>query len=717
MKLKIRAKILVLTLGISILSLLVFLIVSQYSLKTEGSRSISSIDKIAKEASAESEANIKTQAQKYLEKLIEAQADSSNFTFKIIESQASIAHDYTEELLKSPKNFGTYKYKKLEGTIQNENLDFYYGLAPKVSLKKVKNELNLLSNLDYIFKSILKNNLNTQMLPMSIDGIYIGTETGIFMNMSTEPYIDKGYDPRIRPWYIQAKNENKSGWTDLYEDVATKDYTITYFEPYFDSKNNFKGVIGLDLNLSAMLDIITTQLKNLGYVALVDKTGRILTYSLLDEKAKAFVGNSKNIMNSANPQLKELSKKLLKGDKGIFEVDYNNENKLVGFAPVNTMGWSIILFASTEDIMTYVEKSNHKMAQSKDVLADFQAKSTKDTINILLMIFVVILLIAVFLSYKISYYMTSPLAKLTKSVAEVGKGDLEVDLSVSTGDEVQLLSEAFQKMTIDLKTFIKNLQETTAAKQKIESELHVATAIQASMLPRIFPPFPNRKDIDIFASMEPAKEVGGDLYDFFLIKDNKLCFVVGDVSGKGVPASLFMVITKTLIKNEALRGISVEEIFNNVNKTLSEQNDECMFVTVFIGILDLDTGELEFSNAGHNPPLINRANEKDFVYLEVPKGFVLAGMPGMKFKKATLSLQEGDSLFIYTDGVTEAMNIEGKLYSDPRLAETLSNIATADRTVTNIIKEVREDIRVHVKEAEQSDDITMMALKYKGNSK
>lgn len=332
------------------------------------------------------------------------------------------------------------------------------------------------------------------------------------------------------------------------------------------------------------------------------------------------------------------------------------------------------------------------------------------------LIIILISITVILLYYFSKKIIINPLHILTDKVKLfISAGKLGIfENEIHTGDELQLLSEAFYNMSIDLETFIKNLKETTAAKQKIESELHVATAIQASMLPRIFPPFPDRKDIEIFASMEPAKEVGGDLYDFFLINDNKLCFVVGDVSGKGVPASLFMVITKTLIKNEALRGISVEEILNNVNKTLSEQNDECMFVTVFIGILDLNTGEMEFSNAGHNPPLLNKANEKEFNYLEVPKGFVLAGMPGMKFKKAKLTLNKGDILFIYTDGVTEAMNMEGKLYSDPRLAKTLSAINETDRFVNKIIKEIRNDVKEHVQEAEQSDDITMMSLKYKG---
>lgn len=713
-KLKIRDKILILVLGSSIISLLMFFFISQYGLKQEGGKSVAVIDELSQKASSENEANIKSQAKKYLQTLVETQAESSDFTFKIIESQAAIAHDYAEELWKNPNKFTVSDYAKLEGTKMNEELAFYYGLATKVSEANVAGELKLLSNLGYVFRSVLKNNLDMKILPMSIDGIYLGTETGIFYNMSTEPYMDKGYDARLRPWYIQAKNTKLPGWTDLYEDVAIKDYTITYVSPCYDKNNKLKGVIGLDMTLNAMLEIITTQLKDLGYVAMVDKSGKIITYSLLDEKGKKFVGESKIITESQNSGLRDISGRILKGEEGITEIDYNGEKRLVGYAPIKTMGWSIVLFASTDELMGYVKKSKEKMEQTKDVLGRFSEKSLRDTMNILLGFFVVIVLLMIVISYKFSFLITNPLAGLVNKVEEVGKGNLEIDIDIKTGDEVEMLAESFQKMTIDLKTFIRNLQETTAAKQKIESELHVATAIQASMLPRIFPPFPNRKEIDIFAIMEPAKEVGGDLYDFFLIDEKKLCLVIGDVSGKGVPASLFMVITKTLIKNEALRGISVEDIFNNVNRMLSEQNDECMFVTTFVGIIDLDTGELEFSNAGHNPPLINRKGTKEFEYMTLPKGFVLAGMPGMKFKKDKLTLEAGDTLYMYTDGVTEAMDKDSHLYSDARLASSLSAIKDEDRDVNKIVKIIREDMREHVKEAEQSDDITMLVIKYKG---
>jgi len=248
-------------------------------------------------------------------------------------------------------------------------------------------------------------------------------------------------------------------------------------------------------------------------------------------------------------------------------------------------------------------------------------------------------------------------------------------------------------------------------KKKTESELNVATEIQASMLPRIFPPFPDRKDFNIFASMEPAKEVGGDLYDFFLIGEDKLCFLIGDVSGKGVPASLFMAIVRTLLKTEALRGIPPDEILYRVNNILYPDNDASMFVTIFCVILDLNTGEMQFANGGHNPPLIcSNGGGADF--MQLPKSFVVGPMPDIEYKSQQMTLEPDDVIFLYTDGVTEAMNPKKELFSEERLKQCLSR--SKGKNLQEIIDGVRTEIKDFAQGASQSDDITMLALRFNG---
>lgn len=281
---------------------------------------------------------------------------------------------------------------------------------------------------------------------------------------------------------------------------------------------------------------------------------------------------------------------------------------------------------------------------------------------------------------------------------------------IKTRDEIQVLSESLLQMEIDINDYIENLTKATAEKERIGAELNVATQIQADMLPSIFPAFPDRREIDIFATMNPAKEVGGDFYDFFMVDDSHLAIVVADVSGKGVPAALFMVIGKTLIKDHTTPGRDLGEVFTEVNDLLCESNNEGLFITAFEGVLDLVTGEFRFVNAGHEIPFICK---KDGVYepYKIRAGFVLAGMEGMRYKCGSMQLEPGDRIFQYTDGVTEATNKANELYGMERLQKVLCK--NASLIPSELLPKVKEDIDEFVGDAPQFDDITMLCLEYK----
>ncbi len=245
---------------------------------------------------------------------------------------------------------------------------------------------------------------------------------------------------------------------------------------------------------------------------------------------------------------------------------------------------------------------------------------------------------------------------------------------------------------------------------RIESELSLATDIQANMLPNIFPAFPEHDEFDVYATMNPAKEVGGDFYDYFMIDDTHVAMVIADVSGKGVPAALFMVTAKTLIKDHTQLGLAPAEVFTRVNRILCEGNEAGLFVTGWMGIADLNTGKLTYVNAGHNPPLLRRDNGT-FEYLKSRAGFVLAGMDTIKYKQAELMLKPGDRLFLYTDGVTEATSVDKELYGEDRLRDYLN--AHPDTPNREELYGIRADIDEFVGEAEQFDDITMLIFDLK----
>ena len=260
--------------------------------------------------------------------------------------------------------------------------------------------------------------------------------------------------------------------------------------------------------------------------------------------------------------------------------------------------------------------------------------------------------------------------------------------------------------------------EMAKAEARIEADLAIAKEIQTSALPRVFPPFPERREFELFASMNAAREVGGDFYDYFMLGDSTLCFVIADVSGKSIPGAMFMMTAKTVIKSLAESGLNPAEVFTQTNRKLCENNEAEMFVTAWLGCLDLKTGLVRVANAGHNPPVLIREGKADYVRLKA--GFVLAGMEGIRYKEQTVQMQKGDLLYLYTDGVTEAMNHDAELYGEERL-QTILSFGTeepepsSDHGITaSVCRLVSGDLAAFTAGAEQSDDITMLCIRYLG---
>ena len=292
---------------------------------------------------------------------------------------------------------------------------------------------------------------------------------------------------------------------------------------------------------------------------------------------------------------------------------------------------------------------------------------------------VLVIASAIFVAKSIS----DPILKLTGITKTVAEGDLEQKIEIASKNEIGVLADSFNEMIRKLKESIEELKVTTAAKERFESELNVAHDIQMGILPKVFPPFPDRHEIDIYATLEPAKEVGGDLYDFFFLDEDNLCFAVGDVSGKGVPAALFMAMTKTLIKTKATRNLTPDTVLTRVNQDLTLDNPSLMFVTLFLGILNVRTGELEYSNGGHNPPYIIR-KDLELEAMETTHGIALGVMEDVSYQSKKILLNKGEKVFIFTDGVTEATNERYELFSGERLEKELS--ATGEESLEGIIR-------------------------------
>ncbi len=324
------------------------------------------------------------------------------------------------------------------------------------------------------------------------------------------------------------------------------------------------------------------------------------------------------------------------------------------------------------------------------------------TVFIEILVFVVLFMLIYILVKKL---VVNNIRRINKSLAEITGGNLDVVVNVRSNEEFASLSDDINSTVVTLKHYIDE------AAARIDEELRIASSIQNSAIPAVFPPFPERKDFEIFAQMNTAKEVGGDFYDFYFTDNNKLAFLIADVSGKGIPAAMFMMTAKTLIKGYAEAGNSVNEIFTLTNNELCENNEAGMFVTAWMGIADLKTGEVEFTNAGHNPPVVMH-KDGSCEFLKNRHGFILAGMENIKYRKDTLKLQNGDKIYLYTDGITEAVNVSSELYGEERLLKILNNNITA--SAEEICALVKTDVDNFAGDAAQFDDITMLCFEYKG---
>lgn len=494
-------------------------------------------------------------------------------------------------------------------------------------------------------------------------------------------------------WYQIPRELGRTEWSEPYFDDGGGNMLMsTCSIPFYDQTDGvrrLKGVVKADITLASLTKLISSvKILKTGYAALFSRNGMILAHPLKE-----------SIMNETffsiaesrhDDSLRKLGQKMVRGESGF--VLYKSESgarNWMYYAPIRSTGWTLAVVFPEDELLANVRKLSMTMAA---------------------MGLGGIFLLSMAVSY-IARSVTGPLRSLVAVTGVIASGNFDVALSSTrSSDEVGELTNSFRLMIASLKEYIRNLTETTVAKERIQSELKVATDIQASLLPRIFPPFPDRAEFDIYASMDPAKEVGGDFYDFFFIDEHNLCFLIADVADKGVPAALYMMVAKTLLKSEGQRLGEPELILSCVNNILAEDNDNCMFVTVFCAILDTRNGEVRFANAGHNPPLLI-ASQKTH-YLSLQAGFVLGPMPDSVYKTERLTLKPGDTLFLYTDGVTEAINPEEQLYGDDRLLQALKE--APKEKLSDLIHCIRADVSLHANGAPQSDDITMLAITYRG---
>lgn len=519
------------------------------------------------------------------------------------------------------------------------------------------------------------------------------------------PYYCKGADgPTLRylggdhyryhdmEWYASPRSLGRPCWTEPYFDEGGGNILMaTYAVPFYrevEGRPVFTGVVTADISLTWLQELVANiHVGQTGYAFLISRQGTILTHpekGLVMKNSLAVLAERRG-----DEHMMRIAKDMAAGGTGFESVRSlaTNAPSWIVYAPLPSTGWSLGVYLPQQEIMA-------------DAVALHQRIIAAAVVGGGLLVAVVVLL---------SLSITRPIRELARVTTAIANGDLDcTPPAIQTQDEVGQLSRSFAHMQKALKEHIARLLETEAARQRIESELRIAHEIQMSMVPKESPPFPDRPELDICAALLPARQVGGDLYDFFFLDDRRLCFVLGDVSGKGVPASLLMAVTQTHLKSLAPACPGPAALLARLNQEVFRGNSLCMFVTAFCGVLDLETGHIRCANAGHNPPFQISADGATSVALQ--PGFPLGICEDATYTEGELILRPGEALYLYTDGVTDAANEHEEAFTEARIPPLL--LARRQASARDLVDATLNAIHSFAGAADQTDDITILVLRY-----
>ncbi len=498
-------------------------------------------------------------------------------------------------------------------------------------------------------------------------------------------------------WFTEALAKDSAYWSKPFFDIHDKEVPlVAYMQPIHDKQGRVVAILGADLALESMTDLLAKQDSS------TTKDGWIIfaqsyllahdgTYITHPKKQRILKANYfRHFKDAAKPGLAQSLVADMKAgntslDEPEKEVIIRREKSFLFYTSIKDTAWTLA-----------VEMPKISLELVGIIL------------GVLSLFFIAFILMVTFIVCRLAIsHVSKPLQELSSAADEIAKGQFDAALpTISSHDEIHNLRDSFENMQHSLTEYIEELKNTTSAKASMESELKIAHNIQMSMLPKTYPAFPDRHDLDIYGQVTPAKAVGGDLYDFF-IHDNKLTFCIGDVSGKGVPASLVMAVTRSMFRNVAVYTQTPDQLIAGINEALSSHNESNMFVTLFIGVLDLATGHLEYANAAHNPPLVLTGGE--VISLPCDSNIPVGVMPGWQYTLQELQLKQGDCIFLYTDGLNEAEDKDHHQFGMERVEQVA-------RTTTNMPKTLIDAMTASVEQfvggAEQSDDLTMLAVLY-----
>ena len=518
---------------------------------------------------------------------------------------------------------------------------------------------------------------------------------------------------RERPWYLGAAQSDSIFFTDVLQDTFTGEIGITCTIP-IRQNGRLVAVAAADLFLDQMADAVINSGDVVHYTCIINNQGHVVFSPQNQGTLRARTAEEADDLRfSEQADLAAFVREALNGATGVRELYLDGDRVYLAGAPVETLGWAVLSLvdkAATERPAVMMQEQFDSALSEAETIFNEGLDRSKQTIIILIL---AVLILGSMAALTVSKRIVKPLERMTHKVRSLGGKNLQFQMEdeYRTGDEIEVLAESFATLSAKTLQYVDQVKRVTAEKERIGAELTMANAIQRSQLPRLFPPFPNRHEFNLFATMKPAKEVGGDFSDFFMVDNDHVALVMADVSGKGVPAALFMMVTRMLIKSRLQSGESPSEALTNVNQQLCESNELGFFVTAWLAVLEISTGKGIAVNAGHEHPALRRSGGKYELVL-YRHSLALAALDGVQFRQHEFQLFPGDSVFVYTDGVTEATSSEKELFGTDRMLEALNK--EPDAEPDEILATVMGEINRFMDGEEQFDDITMLCLKYNG---
>ena len=574
--------------------------------------------------------------------------------------------------------------------------------------------LTLITNLAESFSYSIVNN------PM-VDSVFASTPDGITLILDKHPAekLDENgeamrVDPTTRPWFLKAVEEKKSGFTEIEVDTFTGKLGLVCYSPAYDTDGTFMGVVGMDIFLDSLAEGMSIDAYDRRMEFIVNEDGHIIFSPEGDGiLAQKYTADAVDLRSSGYNDLSQFMSRAMTGMFVVNTVNVGEDSYCMASSPVPSMGWTLV---SAIEVSVMQEPVSDLVTMTEE-LTDISYSVLEDDITRTQIIVVITLVLGFGVGSVVTLFVakriTRPIELMTSRISDIDGDhfDFEMSPEFHTKDEIEVLANAFVALSVRTKNYISTITEITTEKERIRAELDVAAHIQADMLPRVFPPYPDRKEFDLYGSMTPAKEVGGDFFDFFFVSEDTLALVIADVSGKGVPAALFMVIAKTLIKTRAMAGGSPSRIMADVNNQLCSGNDSGLFVTAWLALINVKTGKAVSANAGHEHPAIRRSGDVYRLdsYRHSPP---LAMMEDVEFFEDEFQMNPGDVLFVYTDGVPEATDSNNELMGTDRMLEALN--VNPDADPEEVLKNVEKGVEAFVKDAEQFDDMTMLCFRYNG---